>query len=183
MTVHVYSCPSSSSQVKSDSEEEGDQLAVVPSPLRGKKGVEGYLVRLASQVNSQASVKVAVEVVFIHAIMPFPHEITQVQTYTLCVLLSNFLCVHVHVHVHLSIVCVCHCVYVYTHVHACMCVCLSVCMHAHIHVCIIETHETRQGNTTPTETTHFPLIKGKCVHFPPLPILGMWGSLQLLLCM
>ena len=66
--------------MKSATDEEGEPLLVVASPLRGKKGTEGYLVRLFSPVQSQESVKVEVELVFIDSVKPFPREISQVCT-------------------------------------------------------------------------------------------------------
>ena len=83
------------SQLKSDSED-APSLTVVPTPLRGKKDVEGYLVRLGAAVEPENAIKVEVEMVLINAVVPFPKEISQV-------LINVILCTIIHYNVCMAI--------------------------------------------------------------------------------
>ena len=87
--------------MKSDSDDP-PPLPVTPVPLKGKKDVEGYQVMLARAVEPENVVTVEIEMTLISSVVPFPKEITQVETVCVCV-------------------CVCVCVRV------CVCVWLIAC--------------------------------------------------------
>ena len=79
-------------QVKSNSEDV-TSLPITSAPLKGKKDLEGYQIILMTPVEPGNGVKVEIEMALINAVVPFPKEISQVQSCSCvsrCVVLCRY---------------------------------------------------------------------------------------------